>query len=80
MLLNEIAPVIMSLRAARGWSQTELARRAGVSRNCISLIESRSARANNTLATLETIFGAFDLTIDLQVRAKPAPPKRRARK
>lgn len=80
MMLNEIAPVIISLRSARGWSQTELAQRAGVSRNCITLIESRSARANNTLTTLEAIFGAFDLLIDLQVCPKPAPPKRRARK
>jgi membrane-bound metal-dependent hydrolase YbcI (DUF457 family)/transcriptional regulator with XRE-family HTH domain len=75
MMLNEIAAVIVALRASRGWSQTDLATRAGVSRNCIALIESRSARANNTIATLESIFAAFDLTLDFVVRPRKKSEK-----
>jgi len=66
----DLSAVIISLRASRGWSQTDLAKRAGVSRNCIALIESRSERANSTIETLEKIFNAFDLEIEIKFNAK----------
>jgi len=75
MKTSELAAVIMSLRAARGWSQSELAKRAGLSRNCITLIESESERANSTLSTLQNIFGAFDLDIKIEFRPKATPNK-----
>jgi transcriptional regulator with XRE-family HTH domain len=70
MKTSEIAAVIMSLRASRGWSQSELAKRAGLSRNCIALIESESERANSTLSTLQKIFKAFDLDLKFEFRSK----------
>lgn len=76
MKTSEIHAVIVALRASRNWSQTELAQRAGVSRNCIALIESESERANSTVRTLQKIFGAFDLDIKFEFREKRAPAKR----
>jgi transcriptional regulator with XRE-family HTH domain len=76
MKTSEIAAVIMSLRASRGWSQSELAKRAGLSRNCIALIEAESERANSTLSTLQKIFNAFDLDIKFEFRSKSKRAKR----
>lgn len=76
MKTSEISAVIMSLRASRGWSQSELAKRAGLSRNCIALIEAESERANSTISTLQSIFNAFDLDIKFEFRSKSAPNKR----
>lgn len=70
---SELSAVIVSLRASRGWSQSELAKRAGLSRNCIALIEAESERANSTLSTLQNIFGAFGLDIKIEFRPKTAP-------
>ena len=70
---SELSAVIVSLRASRGWSQSELAKRAGLSRNCIALIEAESERANSTLSTLQNIFSAFDLDIKIEFRPKTAP-------
>jgi len=71
----DVSPVIISLRSSRGWSQSELAQRAGVTRNCIALIESKNKRANSTIETLESIFGAFDLEVELKFSPKPQPKK-----
>ena len=70
MTTDEIAAVVLSLRISRGWSQTELATRAGVSRNCIAMIESRNERANSTIETLDKIFGALDLQMTMGFKAK----------
>jgi transcriptional regulator with XRE-family HTH domain len=75
MKLSELSAVIMSLRASRGWSQSELAKRAGLSRNCIALIEAESERANSTISTLQAIFNAFDLDIKFEFRSKSASDK-----
>ena len=77
MTANELAAVIISLRASRGWSQTDLATRAGVSRNCIALIESRNDRANSTLETLEAIFGALALELEIGFRGAKKKVTRR---
>ncbi len=65
--MTDLSIVLVSLRASRGWSQSDLAKRAGVSRNCIALIESRNARANSTLETLKLIFGAFGLEMEIKL-------------
>jgi transcriptional regulator with XRE-family HTH domain len=70
---SELSAVIVSLRASRGWSQSELAKRAGLSRNCIAIIESESERANSTLSTLQNIFNAFGLDIKIEFRPNTAP-------
>jgi transcriptional regulator with XRE-family HTH domain len=70
MLPSELAAVITSLRASRGWSQCDLAKRAGVSRNCIALLESNSERSNSKIETLQSIFGAFDLELKIEFKPK----------
>jgi transcriptional regulator with XRE-family HTH domain len=84
MKISELPAVIVALRASRGWSQTELAERAGVSRNCIALIESRNERANSKVETLVKIFGAFDLEVKFEIRERNVPdtvkPTRRSGK
>ncbi len=73
---SELSAVIISLRASRGWSQSELAKRAGVSRNYIALIEAQSERANSTISTLQSIFSAFNLDIKFEFK----PKEKKARK
>ncbi len=83
MKISELPAVLVALRASRGWSQTELAERAGLSRNCIALIESKSERANSKVETLVKIFGAFDLDVKFEIRersaSKSGKPARRAK-
>lgn len=81
MKTSELSAVIMSLRSSRGWSQSELARRAGLSRNCIALIESESERANSTLSTLQSIFNSFDLDIKFEFKhRRPTEKSKRTTK
>lgn len=54
---------IKQLRRERGMSQTELARRAGVSRQTIILLESGVAK-NTTTRTIAGIADALDTTAD----------------
>lgn len=55
--------VIREARKRHGWSQTELAEKAGVSRPTIARVE-----ANNdvTTATIAKIAHALDLTLELR--------------
>jgi transcriptional regulator with XRE-family HTH domain len=61
----QLADEVLRLRLERGWSQSELARRAGTGQTNISRIE--CGLANPTLATISNIAEAFgvDLTIRL---------------
>lgn len=72
MTIGELSAVIISLRASRGWSQSDLAKKSGLSRNCIALIESKSERSNSTIETLNKIFSAFDLELEIVFRSKKA--------
>lgn len=56
-----IAERIYRLRAQRGWSQSELARRADISRTTMSSLE--GARRFPTLPTLRKLAGAFGLPV-----------------
>ena len=67
MTPETIGDVIVALRTARGWSQTELAKRAGVGRNNIAMIETNMASRNPTLATLRAIFNALDVDIEIEI-------------
>jgi putative transcriptional regulator len=53
---------IRVLRAERGWSQAELAERAGVSRNSINSIE--NGRFDPSLSLAFAIADAFERTIE----------------
>ena len=52
-MIGELADEVLRLRLARGWSQSELARRAGTAQTNISRIE--SGLANPTLGTIRNI-------------------------
>jgi predicted RNase H-like HicB family nuclease/DNA-binding XRE family transcriptional regulator len=56
-------------RQAAGLSQADLARRVGVTRQQIALLESPDA--NLTLRTLERVAAAMDLELDIQLSRKP---------
>ena len=67
--------VRLEIRWARqraGVSQGALADRIGVTRQQVSLLESRGA--NMQVATLQRIAVALDLELDIAFRAKPAQP------
>src|SRR5437899_1745935 len=53
---------VQALRAARGWPQAELARRAGVSRAAVSAIE--VGRLVPSVAAALALAAAFDLRVD----------------
>ena len=59
-------------RQRAGLSQGALADRIGVTRQQVSLLESRGA--NMQVATLQQIAEALDLELDIAFRAKPAQP------
>ncbi len=59
--IEVIAERIFQLRAQRGWSQSELAHRAGISRTTMSNLE--GARRFPTLPTLRKLAGAFGLPV-----------------
>jgi transcriptional regulator with XRE-family HTH domain len=63
---------IREMRRARGWSQQELARRAGISQAQIANLES-GLSANPMQRTLEGIAKAFDMTLAEFVKSGEAP-------
>lgn len=67
------APIVEELRRRReecGWTQVELARRAGVSNQCINHAE--AGRNGYTLHTVEALAAAFDLEVCLRPRPRKA--------
>ena len=68
---GQIGPALRALRQRRGWSQTELGRRVGLSQERISSIERRPERI--TVGQLLTVLMALEG--ELQVAARgPSPP------
>lgn len=64
---------LKSLRAARGWSQTDLAERASVARNTINRVENGLSEPSlDLLQRLADIFG-----VPLMVRITPSQRRRR---
>jgi len=67
--LDPALAVRLQMRWARlkqGWSQSELARRVGVTRQQISLLESPDS--NLTLGTLEKVASALNLDLEIELR------------
>jgi transcriptional regulator with XRE-family HTH domain len=60
-----LGAIIREARKERGWSQTELGEKSGLSRPTIARVESDS---DVTTATLAKIASALGLTIELKVR------------
>ena len=62
--MREIAEAIKARREELGWSQAELARRAGVSRAHIVLIE--SGERAPSMKTLRRLFSALGLLLQVE--------------
>lgn len=60
-------------RQALGLSQADLARKVGVTRQQISLIE--SPEANLTLSTIEKVATGLGLQLDIELKSRVAPPE-----
>jgi transcriptional regulator with XRE-family HTH domain len=71
----DLANELLDLRLEKGWSQTELARRAGTRQANISRIE--SGVANPTLKSLQRLAQALDT--ELTVNLKPRQPEVRTK-
>lgn len=67
---GQLGPALRSLRQQRGWSQTELGRRVGLSQERISSIERRPERI--TVGQLLTVLMALEG--ELLVATRPAQP------
>jgi len=65
----DLANKVLALRLDRGWSQAELARRAGTKQANISRIE--SAQANPTLKLLRKLADAFEVELAVYFGAQP---------
>jgi transcriptional regulator with XRE-family HTH domain len=73
LVLGAMTPVVLRIRDARlkkGWTQTELAKRAGVRRATINQLESRRAQRVNleTLGKIAKALGVATLTLLRETR------------
>lgn len=67
MLRSNVARASRHLRIRRGWRQSDLAARSGVSREAVSRLE-RGAIRGMTLSSIERVVAALDATVDLTIR------------
>jgi HTH-type transcriptional regulator/antitoxin HipB len=69
---GQLGPALRALRMARGWSQTELGRRVGLSQERISSIERQPERI--TVGQLLTVLMALDgeLLVDARPLSEPS--------
>lgn len=65
MNIEHVGAYVLIARRARGWSQSDLAERAQVSRNTISNIE--RGNRNVTVSTLARVIAAFGLFLHIGV-------------
>ena len=68
---GQLGPALRALRQARGWSQTELGRRVGLSQERMSSIEREPERI--TVGQLLTVLMALDGELLVDSRRAPAP-------
>jgi transcriptional regulator with XRE-family HTH domain len=69
----DLANEVLALRLERGWSQAELARRAGTRQANISRIE--TAQANPTLKVLHKLAQAFEADLRIELVHEPREHK-----
>jgi HTH-type transcriptional regulator / antitoxin HipB len=67
---GQLGPALRALREGRGWSQTELGRRVGLSQERISTIERHPERI--TVGQLLTVLMALDSEL-LVAKRRPPP-------
>ena len=68
---GQLGPALRALRQQRGWSQTELGRRIGLSQERISSIERQPERV--TIGQLLTVLMALNGELRLDTRPPPPP-------
>ena len=68
----DLADAVIALRLARGWSQAELAERAGTKQANISRLE--SGLANPSVKFLQKLASALSETLTIQLRPIPLSP------
>ena len=68
---GQLGPALRELRHQRGWSQTELGRRIGLSQERISSIERQPERI--TVGQLLTVLMALNGELLLDTRPLPSP-------
>ena len=71
---GQLGPALRALRIARGWSQTELGRRVGLSQERISSIERQPERV--TIGQLLTVLMVLngELLVGARPPSEPAQP------
>jgi transcriptional regulator with XRE-family HTH domain len=74
--LNEIAVKITNLREDAGWSQSELAKRSGVTSSAISMIE--NGLRSPSLIVIRKISEAFKMSVSEITGEKPLQKKNEA--
>jgi len=67
MLLTELGETIKKLRKQRGLSQTELAKKVGISRPTLSKLENNYL-ANISIVTIDKILNELGYQIDIKTR------------
>lgn len=70
LFMNEIGRTIAQLRRAKGWNQTELAERAGVSRPLVSSLE-RGVAAGAGMLKVERILAVFGYELAAVIKSGP---------
>lgn len=68
-LYDSVGKTVRNIRAEAGWSQKELAQKAGISQQLISRIE--KGRENISLATLRKISGALGRELEINFEKLP---------
>ena len=74
----ELANSIIGLRIAKGWTQRQLAARAGTKQPAISRLESMDAKPS--LSMLQRVAEALDAQVVVRLEAKPPAAKARSAK
>jgi HTH-type transcriptional regulator / antitoxin HipB len=61
----KLAMQVYSLRKEKGWTQKELAKKAGIKQSNISRLENADYEGGHSLKTLEKVAKALDLNLDI---------------
>lgn len=72
----QIGSAVRAMREDRGWSQAELARKAGMTQSAIARLE--AAGTMPTLPVVERVCAALDADVDVRITPRTGPAPSRA--